>query len=39
MIDHLVKATDAFAGDAEQADDMTVIASGPLGKPMRFYVF
>jgi len=26
MIDRLVKATDGFAGDAEQADDMTVIA-------------
>jgi sigma-B regulation protein RsbU (phosphoserine phosphatase) len=26
MIDRLVKATDGFAGDAEQADDMTVVA-------------
>jgi sigma-B regulation protein RsbU (phosphoserine phosphatase) len=26
MIDHLVKATDGFAGEAEQADDMTLIA-------------
>jgi len=26
MIDQLVKATDGFAGDAEQADDMTVVA-------------
>ena len=26
MIDRLVEMTDAFAGEAEQADDMTVVA-------------
>jgi serine phosphatase RsbU (regulator of sigma subunit) len=26
MIDRLVQAADGFAGEAEQADDMTVVA-------------
>ena len=26
MIEQLVRATDAFAGEAEQADDMTLVA-------------